>query len=103
MDKSTLNNTEYEAEEDFAQEEAEEHEETEENEVQKKNFATTKKKIKFKDTDNHILADLQQRLIAIEYEFMMIREKLFVQSAITKEPKLNTLGKQVKKRLRSSL
>jgi hypothetical protein len=103
MNKPTQTNTEYEENEDFALEAEEEEQETAENEAETKNFTTKKKKIKFKDTDNSLLADLQQRLIAIEYEFMMIREKLFVQSAITKEPKLNTLGKQVKKRLRSSL
>lgn len=93
----------HEETESFEHEEQELDIEEEENTPKSKKITTTKAKIRFKDTDNSILADLQQRLIALEYEFMMIRDKLFTPSRATGEQKLNSYGKEVKRRLRSTL
>lgn len=62
-----------------------------------------KEEKKYINPQNAIIDNLQLRLTKLEYEFMLIREKMFSFNPQTKQHVLNSLGKQVKRRLRSSL
>lgn len=66
----------------------------------KKLKITTEKDNKsLKFSDNYHIADVQQRLIRLEYELLYIKDKLFEESRTKTQPKLSAYGKVVKKRL----
>lgn len=50
-------------------------------------------------SDNSHIADLQQRLIRLEYEVLFIKDKLFEESRTNGQSKLSPYGKVVKRRL----
>lgn len=66
---------------------------------QKPKVITQEVKQELKFSDNQHIADLQQRLIRLEYEFLMIRGKLFEESKTPNQPKLSAFGKLTKRRI----
>lgn len=65
---------------------------------EKKSEKREEKSKEIYSTDNHILADFQQRLVRVEYELHEIRTRLFSPSvANPTEMKLNHLGKSFRR------
>lgn len=65
---------------------------------QKPSVITPKDAESLKFSDNNHIADLQQRVIRLEYELLFIKDKLFEEGK-NKQPKLNPYGKLVKRRI----
>lgn len=66
---------------------------------QKRNVTTSKEVEKLKFSDNVHIADLQQRMIRLEYEVLYLKDKLFEKSRTENQPKLSPYGKLVKRRI----
>lgn len=66
---------------------------------QKSKVVTKEENKMLKFSDNIHIADLQQRLIRLEYEVLFIKDKLFEESRTSAQPKLSPYGKVVKRRL----
>lgn len=69
-------------------------------ENRKKPVVTTQKSIEsVKFSDNNHIADLQQRVIRLEYELLFMKDKLFEPSRTANQPKISPYGKIVKRRI----
>jgi hypothetical protein len=66
---------------------------------QKSKVITQEVKQELKFSDNYHIADLQQRLIRLEYELLFIKDKLFEESKNSKQEKLSPYGKLIKRRI----
>lgn len=66
---------------------------------EKQVITTQKSSETLKFSDNNHIADLQQRVIRLEYELLFMKDKLFQESRTQGQPKLSPYGKIVKRRI----
>lgn len=66
---------------------------------QKQVVPTEKRAENLKFSENNHIADLQQRVIKLEYELLFMKDKLFEPSRANSNPKLAPYGKIVKRRI----
>jgi len=66
---------------------------------QKQVITTQKENKNLKFSENEHVADIQQRLLRVEYELLFIRDKLFEESKNSKIPKISAYGKLIKRRI----
>lgn len=68
--------------------------------IRRKPVVVTQKEMQMlKFSENSHIADLQQRVIRLEYEVLFIRDKLFEPSKTKNQEKLSPFGKLIKSRI----
>ncbi len=66
---------------------------------QKQVITTQKENKSIKFSENEHVADIQQRLLRVEYELLFIRDKLFEEGKNKQQEKLSPYGKLIKRRI----
>ena len=66
---------------------------------QKPSVIIQKESESLKFSDNKHIADIQQRLLRVEYELLFIRDKLFEEGKNKQQEKLSPYGKLIKRRI----
>lgn len=68
--------------------------------IRRKPIVVTQKEMQsLKFSENSHIADLQQRVIRLEYEVLFIRDKLFEPSKTKNQEKLSPFGKLIKRKI----